>query len=415
MKRKIIYISIPILLVIGLTLKVNTKEKTYLNKEAIENNKSIAVYIEQEEGTYNKTTSIPNKEDNYVLNTNKSVCNGNTNIGWNKEEWGIELNNIDREETRCYLYFDKHVPTASEIILKNITINTGTPDFSQIATTDEGVYQVSDGMYGGTSYYWRGAAINNYVKFAGKCWRIVRINGDGSLRLIYDGATCHANGTNTAESVVMGSTNAEKYYATSDGQYNNSSYVGWTYTLGSQRTTSGTASNAKTQTEKWYNANITGANANKVADGKFCNDRNTGQPYSGWSGYVTTWSATGTQFAYAGVDRLWNKYQPTLSCPSGDVYTLKVGAITADEVEFAGGKNENNPSYYLYNGQNYWTMSPYRWYSSNAQVFFVDAGGYLGNAGVGYSYAGLRPVINLKEDVTFSSGNGTLDNPYVVQ
>ena len=33
----------------------------------------------------------------------------------------------------------------------------------------------------------------------------------------------------------------------------------------------------------------------------------------------------------------------------------------ADEVEFAGGKNQGNNQYYLYNGQNYWTMSPNNW------------------------------------------------------
>ena len=268
-------------------------------------------------------------------------------------------------------------------------------------------------MYGGVGYYWRGATTNNYVRFANICWRIVRINGDGSMRLIYDGATCHANGTNTTESVVMGSTNAEKYYATSDGQYYNSSYVGWIYSLGSQRTTSGTSSNAKTQTEKWYNANITGTNATKVADGKFCNDRNVGQPLSSDSGYVTTWSATGTKFKYAGVKRLWEDYAPTLSCNSGDVYTLKVGAITADEVEFAGGKNANNTSYYLYNGQNYWTMSPNRWYGY-ASVCFVNSYGNLAYDDVHGTY-GLRPVINLRSDTQFQAGgNGTLNNPYVV-
>ena len=305
-------------------------------------------------------------------------------------------------------------PSGSETILGNITIKTGTPDFSKVATTDEGVYKVSDGMYGGTSYYWRGATTNNYVKFAGLCWRIVRINGNKTMRLIYDGRTCHANGTKTAESVVMGATDAEKHYSTTNGKANNSSYVGWTYSLGSQRTTGGTASNAKTQTEKWYNANITGTNASKVADGKFCNDRNVGQPLANWSGYITTWSTNGTKFAYAGPKRLYEDYTPTLSCTYGDVYTLKVGAITADEVTFAGGKNENNTSYYLYNGQYYWTMSPFYWEGNYSGVFYVAESGYLGSTYVNAYRNGLRPVINLRSDITFSSGNGTKSNPYVV-
>ena len=289
----------------------------------------------------------------------------------------------------------------SDSILAGITVKPGTPTFSNIATTDEGVYKVSDPVYGGYSYYWRGAVTNNYVKFANKCWRIIRINGDGSMRLIYDGTTCHANGTSTSESIAVAST----AYNTS---YNNSSYVGWTYSTGSQRTLSGTASNAKTKLESWYNSNLA-SYASKIADGKYCNDRNV---QSG-----SSWTATGSTFYYAGYKRLYTDYAPTLSCNSGDVYTLKIGLITADEVEFAGGKNANNTSYYLYNGQNYWTMSPYYWTSSNsrAYVFFVNINGYLNSTSVDWTGAGLRPVINLKAGTLFATGgNGTQSNPYVV-
>ena len=189
--------------------------------------------------------------------------------------------------------------------------------------------------------------------------------------------------------------------------------VGWTYTTGTQRTLSGTASNAKAQLESWYSSNLA-SYASKIADGKYCNDRNVTAAPSSWSGYVTTWSASGTKFAYAGAKRLYEDYAPTLACNSGDVYTLKVGLITADEVEFAGGKNENNTSYYLYNGQNYWTMSPYSWSGSNAGVFVVGSDGYLGWNGVGNTF-GLRPVINLKADTLFATGGtGTQSNPYVV-
>jgi len=384
-----------------------------------ENNTSadvtIASIYKEEDGEYKQISNIP--EEGYILNEERSTCNNNAKPKWDKETNNLEISNLKESGTECNLYFDKQL-TGSETILGNITVNSGTPNFVNASTTDEGVYQVSDGMYGGYSYYWRGAATTNHVIFADKCWRIVRINGDKTMRLIYNGSVkeenvCAGNGVN-AESVIVGSTDAEKYYATSDGQYNNSSYVGWTYTLGSQRTTSGTASNAKAQTEKWYNANITGTNANKIADGKFCNDRDVGQPHSTWSGtWATTWSATGTQFAYAGVDRLWNEYQPALDCPTGDIYTLKVGAITADEVEFAGGKNEDNTSYYLYNGQSYWTMSPSHWNGGYAHVFILNTDGHLHGWRVGNT-CGLRPVINLKSDTIFSSGNGTLDNPYIV-
>ena len=73
-------------------------------------------------------------------------------------------------------------------ILANLNVNEGAPDFSQVATTDEGIFKAEDDD--GDTYYWRGAVTNNYVKFANKFWRIIRINGDGSIRMIYDKCTC---------------------------------------------------------------------------------------------------------------------------------------------------------------------------------------------------------------------------------
>ena len=430
-KRKIVIGGLILVCVVSAITITTTKAKYKLTQDIplvrgtinykVSDMRVVALYTENDNGEYVENNDIP--KSGYALNREKSMCrvyDGSTSVAEAPKDEKITIEYRDGEiyigrltkkNTRCYLYFDKYIPPITiDNIIAGLTVKTGTPTFSNIATTDEGVYKVSDGMYGGYSYYWRGATINNYVKFGGFCWRIVRINGDKTMRLIYDGATCHANGTKTAESVVKGSTSAEKYYATSDGKYDNSSYVGWTYSLGSQRTTGGTASNAKTQTEKWYDANITGTNASKVADGKFCNDRNVGKNPDGVQG---TWSATGAEFYYAGYYRLRNDYAPTLSCTSGDTYTLKVGAITADEVEFAGGKNANNTSYYLYNGQNYWTMSPNRWYGY-ASVCFVNSYGNLAYDDVHGTY-GLRPVINLRSDTQFQAGgNGTLNNPYVV-
>ena len=292
--------------------------------------------------------------------------------------------------------------TSEDTLAKlNITnYKTTTPSFKNVATTDEGIYRVSDGMYGKYSYYWRGAVTNNYVKFGGFCWRIIRINGDGSIRLIYDGTTCHANGTSTVESIAK--TNV--VYNTLSSQSN---YVGWTYTGTSQRTLSGTSSNAKKQLDSWYNSNLANQTS-KIADGKYCNDRNVGT-----GGATTTWGITGLAFSYAAGTRR-NDKSPSLVCNSEDVYSLKVGLITADEVMYAGGNEKSNGSYYLYNGQYYWTISPGGWQGGDAKVLYVSNNGASGGNPVTDAY-GLRPVINLRSDVTFSGGNGTLDNPYVVQ
>ena len=221
------------------------------------------------------------------------------------------------------------------------------------------------------------------------------------MRLIYDGSSCHANGTKTADSIAVAS-------VAYNSNYDQSNYVGWTYTGTSQRTLSGTASNAKSQLESWYNSNLS-SYATFIANGKYCNDRNTG------SGY--TWAINpSSTFYYAALTRRENA-SPTLSCPSGDIYTLKVGLITMDEAMYAGGKYENNTAYYLYNGQNYWTMSPFYWDSSGlAYVFFVNADGYLNAYIVSGTSFGLRPVINLRSDTIFQAGgNGSLSSPYVVK
>ena len=148
-----------------------------------------------DDGTnYTEINKMP--ESGYVINEEKSYCtinnvnkDGKAKIYTDKYGQHV-IGNISKND-KCYL------------VLGNIEVNNYTPDFSEAATTDEGVYKERDGMYGGNSYYQRGAATTNYVKFAGKCWRIIRINGDKTMRLIYDGATCHANGTSTTDSIAV--------------------------------------------------------------------------------------------------------------------------------------------------------------------------------------------------------------------
>ena len=385
--------------VISISL-LNTKKEL---KEKDVENKKLAVFIKQEDGSYKTSTSIP--QTGYTLNIEKSTCSNGAKPTWNNNT--LKLSNLTSENTNCYLYFDEEESTKK---LKELGLgaNTTKPNFANAAITDEGIFGEEDGMYGGTSYYWRGATTTNYLKFGGFCWRIIRINGDGSLRLIYDGATCHVNGTSTSESLAV----TDQVYNSDSSR---SEYVGYTYTTGSQRTTSGTASNLKTQNETWYNSNLA-SYASKMADGKYCNDRNTGAGYS-WS------SQPSSTLYYAGYDRSGAKsassVSPTLSCPSGDVYTLKIGAITMDEVVIAGGKwGTPNNAYYLYSGNYYWTMSPYLFAPSStypAGVFYVNTSGNLISNSVNHTVPGVRPVINLKADVVISTGNGTIDSPFVVE
>ena len=58
-------------------------------------------------------------------------------------------------------------------------------------------------------------------------------------------------------------------------------------------------------------------------------------------------------------------------------------------------------------------LSPRNFNSGNANVFIVNSNGNLNNDWVDNTW-GVRPVINLKADTQFSSGDGTSSNPYVV-
>lgn len=104
MKKKIIIVSISTLLILGIILNINNESKEYNS-----NNKGLAIYLENDSGNYSKTNSFPLQDSGYTLNISKSVCNGSTNISWNNEEWGLELDSIDRENTRCFLFFDKSI------------------------------------------------------------------------------------------------------------------------------------------------------------------------------------------------------------------------------------------------------------------------------------------------------------------
>ena len=274
----------------------------------------------------------------------------------------------------------------------------------------------------GTSYYYRGAVTNNYVKFAGFYWRIIRINGDGSLRIIYDGTQAYANGTNNAERFIK---TGQAY----NSNYNDNKYVGWMYgpagttasTSKAQAQTNTADSTIKGVVDAWYKTNIEDAGyGSAVSDITFCNDRSTtGVGYG---------SAATNYGAYARMRVGFNGYTgatPTFKCPQkNDAFTVNdtskgngaltypVGLITADEIVAAGsGKyRTTNTSYYLYRGLGYWSLSPYNY--SNACVFIVSNSGTLSSNNVTGSGA-VAPIINLSyEYASTLIGDGTMENPY---
>lgn len=298
----------------------------------------------------------------------------------------------------------------------NLSPSSGTPNFTKTSKEDKtnGIYSSEDDL--GTSYYFRGNATNNYVKFANKYWRIIRINGDGTIRMIYAGTSAHANGydDSSANDMSIGT-------SAFNSSYNDNTYVGYMYGTAGATTYANTHSNTtnstiKTKLDSWYDTNIVNTGNEKyIADAIYCNDRSV----SSGTGIGTT--AT----TYAAQTRI-NNGTPTLKCANNsDKFTMSttigngkltkmIGLITSDEVMYAGGKaGTNNQEYYLYSGVWYWTMAPHSYASGNAVVNGVNSGGHLNNYNVRTAGGAVRPVVSLKSDA-ISRGSGTAASPFLV-
>jgi len=234
----------------------------------------------------------------------------------------------------------------------------------EVAINDEGL--ISDIDDAGSTYYFRGSVNNNYVNFADLTWRIVRINGDGTVKLILN------NAIDTVQAFYSDS--AESFDA-----YDNSSL--------------------KEYLSSWYEFNLQEYDEYISLD-KYCNDYTMSDDTITYNSYIRN---------------VTNKI-PTFNCLGKNV-GVKIGLITADEVIYAGGLyQENNTAYYLYNSNitnGWWTMTPATGSESSMNPFVVSENGSLNSDTSGNYNRGVRPVISLIKNVEVS-GDGTQDNPYIV-
>ena len=348
------------------------------------------------------------------------TCDNDATATWDNTTWSIKMTDMGNGyRVKCMVAFkSQETKTISGVTFK---LNTFTPNFTKSACTacdskEAGVFTAEDDT--GTSYYYRGSVTNNYVSFAGKTWRIIRINGDGSVRIILDGTT----GTNSQINV-----------STSDN-----AYVGYMYGTTGQTTQAATHANTndsklKQAIDTWYESNLKASYASYLADSGFCGDR---KPLA-----TNTTAGTGTVTSY------YNGYgrvvasRPSLKClQTNDLYTTSsastgnkalkypIATITADEVLMAGssgGVFDGKWNYtkggtsYLNINTTYWTMTPAGGYVSYgganvwaARSIFVDAFGFLDDYRMDDT-SSVRPVVNLKSDA-IRSGIGTSSDPYVV-
>ena len=297
-----------------------------------------------------------------------------------------------------------------------IILSSGMPDFTKTSIDDKtnGIYSAKDDL--GTSYYFRGNVTNNYVKFANKYWRIIRINGDGTIRMIYAGTSAHANGYDDYSTGDM-SIGESAFNSSSDDH----TYVGYMYGTKGASTYANTHSNTtnstiKTKLDSWYDTNIVNTGNEKyIADAIYCNDRS-----------VSSGTGIGITDTYYAAQTRGDNGTPTLKCANNsDKFTKSttigngkltkmIGLITSDEVMYAGGtRGTDNQEYYLYSKTWYWTMAPYLSTYDGAFVIGVDCNGNLDNSGVSITSNAVRPVVSLKSDA-ISGGSGTAASPFLV-
>ena len=317
--------------------------------------------------------------------------------------------------------------TSSSFTYKEISSNKNTTEALLASTEDD---------YG-TSYYFRGAVKNNYVQFANKCWRVVRITGDGSVKLVLHndntaGAANPCSSDNNSTNAAFARYSGTTYTSAFNSNYNDNAYVGFKYGTVGASTYEATHANTNNSTilknlETWYKNNLESYES-VIDDNVWCNDKTnvTDTSYNpenkrnvnglGYAKNVTYYGATQRLVSKSGSA---GGTGPSLKC-NGELskITSKIGLITADELAFSGSifGNYNRSTYLQENtGTNWWwSLSPYFFYGSYAFVWGVDSGRLrdndVGSVGNG---VGVRPAISLISS-TNVTGGGTSENPYKV-
>lgn len=252
-------------------------------------------------------------------------------------------------------------------IIKNNEIKKAptTKPSVEISTTSEGLIEDIDDY--GLTYYFRGNVANNYVKFADSIWRIVRINGDGTVKLILNDAI---NELSSYNSKLDSSENYEE-------------------------------TDVMEKLNSYYESSLKN-NENYIANTKFCKEIGS--------------TSSGNNKTYNAYTRLVTNNISSFNC-LGETYRSRIGLITTDEVAFAGGNfKDDNKEFYLYNKEIediWWTSNLAKTKDNNFYPFSITKDGKITDANSGTLYRNIRPVINIIKKTTVK-GSGTLEDPYII-
>lgn len=336
---------------------INTSEEDAYYYLAFEDLKNV-----NETNTY--TIKFNNNETSNSLNSFNNIALSYILIhGGEKHDYEITFKSNEKNKYRLKINvaLDRlETNTFAETILKNNKIKDQSTTIvgKEIATTDEGLIRSLDDD--GITYYFRGNVNNNNVIINGLKFKIVRINGDGSVRLILD------------DTIKL-----SKYSSTNNYAFEKSDIY-------------------KTLTE-WLETNF--KEYTKYLTTKlYCNDNNEDND------------------RFLALTRIKIDNIPSFVC-LGHAFNTKVGLLTVDEVVYAGATlDEENKNFYLYNANlknDAYLMTGSSLRNNKYYPFMISTKGQITyNTSSDYLRA-VRPVININKSITVV-GNGTSDNPYML-
>ncbi len=390
--------------------------KIDFSKEKGSNTVTVTISDTSKIDSTSKTTTEGGKVMFYLTGKPDSITGGEYTLSDGK----LIVNNII---SNINLNIAMSKTLYAQLLIDNSTIKTRTDFNTTFTETNTGtLYKATESIAGNTPkdvYYFAGDAKNNWVKFGGFYWRIIRTNYDGSIRLLYSG---------TSHNTTSG------YIGTSEfnTRATDTMYVGYKYgTTGSLENNrlNTNDSTIKTYIDNWYKNNLTAYTKYLSKDAVYCNDREleSGSTYS-----------TSSSFNYAPRGRLDTNKTPTYNCTNNkDAFsgsnseaklTYPIGLMTADELAYAGGKYQTSLTrpyaWYYLNSANgsitgstlWWSLSPYYWGGSYSYVWFAYGSSFPGDLGY-YSAdytVGARPAISLKSCIKYSTGNGAPETPYEI-
>ena len=375
---------------------------------------------------YNTTATFTGISPNsgYSSSNPTVSCTGGTLSGTT-----LTVKNVTSTRT-CTITFNKM--TLSDKLLADKTTRPGArTDFSTVLTTDNTKTLYTSTEDGTTVYYFAGNATDNWVKFGGYYWRIIRTNKDGGIRLLY-----HSTSTTATDAYI-------KYNSVYNSMTTAPLYVGYMYgTTGSlaNNRLNTNSSVIKTVIDEWYLNNLyTNYGKYISTTAVYCNDRGTTYStntlnFPAYTRLVTnktpTYNCANSKDAFSGSNN-----DALLKCAGDSTKTCPMALMIADEIVFAGGMYNylDSANWYYYNSSNgssvgnsnWWTMTPHRFNNTYSYIFIVygrkDYPGRLNELTVNKDYSGsdyglrVRPVTSLKSCVKWKSGDGSASSPYEIE